>query len=107
VVTKWDLQSRSVFARNAYEPELGGKITFAPSSPAPASYTGNRAVFTGSKRSMRDPAAMEHARLSGGAGAGLDPCAAVQTSVEIEPGQETEVVFLLGQAADESQARVI
>ena len=105
VVTKWDLQSRSLFARNAYEPEFSDRITFATSSPAPASFTGDRAAFIGRNRSLRNPAAMEHARLTGGAGAGLDPCAAVQTTVEIEPGQEAEVTFLLGQAADEGQAR--
>jgi cellobiose phosphorylase len=107
VVTKWDLQSRSLFARNAYEPEFSNHVTFATSSPAPASFTGNRAVFIGRNRSMRDPAAMEHAQLSGGAGPGLDPCAAVQTSVEIEPGQAAEVTFLLGQATDEGHARAL
>ncbi|MEQ1850376.1 MAG: glucoamylase family protein [Chthoniobacteraceae bacterium] len=107
VVTKWDLQSRSLFARNAYEPEFCDQVTFATSSPAPASYTGDRAVFIGRNRCMSNPAAMEHARLSGGAGAGLDPCAAVQTTVEIEPGQEAEITFLLGQTADEWQARAL
>jgi cellobiose phosphorylase len=107
VVTKWDLQSRSLFARNAYEPEFCDQVTFATSNPAPASYTGDRAVFIGRNRCMRNPAAMEHTRLSGGAGAGLDPCAAVQTTVEIEPGQEAEVTFLLGQTADEWQARAL
>ena len=107
VVTKWDLQSRSLFARNAYEPEFCDRVTFATSSPAPASFTGDRAVFIGRNRSMRNPAAMDHERLAGGASAGLDPCAAVQTTVEIEPGQEMEVTFLLGQAADEAQARAL
>jgi cyclic beta-1,2-glucan synthetase len=105
VVTKWDLQSRSLFARNAYEPEFCDHVTFATSSPVPISFTGDRATFVGRNRSMRNPTAMEQARLSAGAGAGLDPCAAVQTAVEIEPGQEAEVTFLLGQAGDESQAR--
>ena len=107
VVTKWDLQSQSLFARNAYEPEFCDRVTFATSSPAPASFTGDRAVFIGRNRSMRNPAAMQHAKLSGRAGPGLDPCAAVQTTVEIEPGQEAEVTFLLGQAADEWQARAL
>ena len=105
VVTKWDLESRSLLARNAYEPAFGERITFATSSPAPASFTGDRAAFIGRNRALRDPAAMGHARLSGGVGAGLDPCAAVQTNVELEPGQEAEVTFLLGQAADEREAR--
>lgn len=107
VVTKWDLQSRSLFARNSYEPEFCDRVTFATSSPAPGSFTGDRAVFLGRNRCMRDPVAMGYARLPGGVGAGLDPCAAVQTTVEIEPGQEAEVTFLLGQAADEWQARTL
>ncbi len=107
IVTKWDLQSRSVFARNAYEPAFSDRTTFASSSPAPDSYTGNRAVFIGRNRSTRDPAAMDHERLSGGVGGGLDPCAGVQVTVEIQPDQEAEVTFLLGQAADVSQARAL
>ncbi|MEP6672979.1 MAG: glycosyl hydrolase family 65 protein, partial [Chthoniobacter sp.] len=107
VATKWDLQSRSLFARNTYEPEFCDRVTFATSSPAPASFTGDRAIFIGRNRSMRNPAAMDHERLAGGTSPGLDPCAAVQTTIEIEPGQEVEVTFLLGQAADEAEARAL
>src|SRR5438876_953592 len=56
-------------------------------------------------RSLRDPAAMEHEQLTGDVGAGLDPCAAVQVVVEIEPRHTVEVTFLLGQADDEETAR--
>src|SRR5438128_2824653 len=105
VVTKWDLQSQSVFARNSYNPEFCECITFATSTPTPASFTGNRAVLIGRNRSLRDPAALEHERLTGDVGAGLDPCAAVQVVVEIEPGHTAEMTFLLGQADDEEKAR--
>jgi len=107
VVTKWDLQSQSVFARNSYNPELCQCVTFATSTPTPASFTGNRAVFIGRNRSLRDPAAMEHERLTGDVGAGLDPCAAVQVVVEIEPKHTAEITFLLGQADDEEKARAL
>jgi cellobiose phosphorylase len=50
---------------------------------------------------------MEHERLTGDVGAGLDPCAAVQMVVEIEPGHAAEVTFLLGQADDEEKARAL
>jgi cyclic beta-1,2-glucan synthetase len=107
VVTKWDLQSQSLFARNAYNPEFCECITFATSSPRPASFTGDRAAFIGRNRSLRDPASMQHERLTGDIGAGLDPCAALQVVVEIDPGQRAEITFLLGQADDEEKARAI
>ena len=77
VVTKWDLQSQSLFARNSYNPEFCDRITFATSTPTPASFTGDRAGFIGRNRSLRDPVAMEHERLTGDVGAGLilaPPC---------------------------------
>jgi cyclic beta-1,2-glucan synthetase len=107
IVTKWDLQSQSLFARNSYDPESYQCITFATSTPAPASFTGDRAVFIGRNRSLRDPAAMEHERLTGDAGAALDPCAAMQVVVEIEPGQTAEITFLIGQEDDEEKARAL
>ncbi len=105
VATNWDLESQSLFARNPYEMEFGGRVTFAASSPPPDSFSGDRASFIGRNRSMRDPAAMEHEKLSGETGAGLDPCAALQLTIEIEPGEAKEVIFFLGQAADKNEAR--
>src|SRR5438094_5788781 len=105
VVTKWDLHSQSLFARNSYNPEFCECTTFATSSPTPASFTGDRAAFIGRNRSLRDPAAMQHERLTGDIGAGLDACAALQVVVEIDPGQTAEMTFLLGKADDEEKAR--
>jgi cyclic beta-1,2-glucan synthetase len=105
VVTKWDLQSQSLFAHNSYEPELSARIAVAASTPAPASFTGDRTAFIGRNRSLREPSAMEHERLTGDTGAGLDPCAALQVIVEIEPGQTAEITLLVGQTDDEEKAR--
>ena len=107
LVTKWDLQSQSLFARNSYNPEFCECVTFATSTPAPASFTGDRATFIGRNRSLRDPAALEHEQLTRDVGAGLDPCAALQVVVEIEPGNTAEIIFLLGQADDEEKARAL
>jgi cyclic beta-1,2-glucan synthetase len=107
VVTKWDLQSKSLFARNSYEPELSERIVLATSVPAPTSFTGDRTAFIGRNRSLHDPAAMAHERLTGDTGAGLDPCAALQVVVEIDPGQTAEITFLLGEADDEEKLRAL
>src|SRR5690606_18192384 len=47
------------------------------------------------------------AYLSGKVGAGLDPCAAMQTFLELADGQEVEVVFVIGAQASEQEARTM
>ena len=107
VITKWDLESQSLFARNPYSSDFSDRTTFVSSSPAPTSFTGDRAAFLGRNRSMRDPVAMREDGLTGDTGAGLDPCAAVQLTLELEPGESAEVTFLLGQAPNETEARTL
>ena len=46
-------------------------------------------------------------RLSGKVGAGLDPCAALQTMVELRAGGRAEIVFFLGEAATMEEARTL
>jgi cyclic beta-1,2-glucan synthetase len=43
--------------------------------------------------------------LSGRVGSGFDPCAALQTTVEIPPDGVAEIVFFLGDATDDAEAR--
>ena len=62
--------------------------------------------LSGATARSRRPAALERGGpLSGKVGAGLDPCAALQTSIELRPGAEAEIVFFLGQAENKEQAR--
>src|SRR6201999_3410733 len=51
------------------------------------------------------PAAMGRTRLDNRTGSGVDPGAALQLSVTIESGNQMEVIFLLGQAADVDKVR--
>ncbi|MGH2367239.1 MAG: GH36-type glycosyl hydrolase domain-containing protein, partial [Chloroflexota bacterium] len=105
VVTGWDGEGRALLARNAYHPDFGGRVAFAAASLPLASYTADRTEFLGRNGAAARPAAMGRQALSGRSGAGLDPCAALQVVVEIDPGQDTEVTFLLGQAEDVEQVR--
>ena len=59
----------------------------------------------GRNGSLSNPAAMHRTKLSGKTGAGLDPCAAMQTQIELADGREREIVFVLGAAADAEEAR--
>ena len=54
---------------------------------------------SGRNGALDRPAGLERGhRLGAASGAGLDPCAALQTSFELAPGERTEVRVLLGQA---------
>ncbi|MHB8992453.1 MAG: GH36-type glycosyl hydrolase domain-containing protein, partial [Chloroflexota bacterium] len=105
IVTSWDAGSRALLARNGYHPDFGSRIAFASASPLPQSFTADRTEFLGRNGSYTRPAALLRRTLSGQAGAGFDPCAALQVVVELDPGQETEVTFLTGEAADTAEAQ--
>jgi cyclic beta-1,2-glucan synthetase len=105
VVTNWDGESRAMFARNAYHPDYGNRVAFAGASRPISSYTADRTEFLGRNGTRARPAALARQSLSGRCGAGLDPCAALQVSLDLEPGGQAEVTFVLGQAADAAQAR--
>src|SRR5439155_18226693 len=62
--------------------------------------------FLGRNGTPERPAALERGcHLSGRVGAGLDPCAALQTSLELGPGARAEIVFFVGQAENRERAR--
>ena len=87
VVTQWDDEVQALLARNRYHPEYGTRVAFAAISPPAESYNGDRTSFLGRNRSMGNPAAMERVRLSRRTGAGFDPCAALQVTIELVPGE--------------------
>ncbi len=105
VVTELDPVSGALFARNAFNSEFANKVVFVDSSETGRTVTGDRTEFIGRNGGPANPAAMSRVRLSGRVGAGLDPCAAMQVQVSLEPTQDKEVVFLLGAASDEDGAR--
>ena len=104
IVTETDPASGALFARNAYGRECGNRVVFAQVSEPERCITGNRTEFLGRNGTLTRPAAMRRKRLSGKAGAGLDPCAAIQTQIELGEGQEREIVFVFGAARDTNEA---
>ena len=107
IVTEYDAQSRAILAYNRFHPAYGDHVAFAALTPAPHTGTTDRIEFLGRNGSVADPSAMKRVWLSGRTGAGLDACAALQIKVDLAPGQETEVTFLLGEAPSLEEARAV
>lgn len=105
IVTETDLHTGALFARNAYGRECANRVVFAQTSERARSVSGNRTEFIGRNGTLASPSAMRRKGLSGRTGAGLDPCAAIQNRLELEPGQEYNVVFIFGAAGNEDEAR--
>ena len=105
IVTNWDDDVEAIMARNSYHPDFADSVAFAALSLPVESHTGDRNSFLGRNRSMSNPAAMERNGLSQRTGAGLDPCAAMRTSVRLAPGEQIEITSMLGQAQSLKEAR--
>jgi len=104
IVTHIDPQSGAILASNAYASDFPGKVAFFQCSEADRSLTADRTEFIGRNGSLKDPAALHRRQLSNRVGAGRDPCAAIQAYVELPPGQQRQIVFLLGAGHGEAQA---
>jgi cyclic beta-1,2-glucan synthetase len=104
IVTEKDPHSGALFARNPYGRECANRIVFVQSSETEYSVSGSRTEFLGRNGTVDNPAALHRKHLSGKTGAGLDPCAAMQTTLELAEGQERDIVFLLGAARDTDEA---
>jgi cyclic beta-1,2-glucan synthetase len=106
VMTDIDPRTGAMFARNAWHSDFGSRVAFADLNGAQMDWTGDRREFIGRNGTLARPAALAGAApLRKTLGAGLDPCGALRTAVELPPRGTVDVVFLLGQAAGASEAR--
>ena len=106
IITEIDQQSGALFARNAWNGEFGERIAFADLAGKQTAFTGDRTEFLGRNGTPERPSGLEPGHpLSGTVGAGLDPCAALQTSIELRAGARAEIVFFLGQTENREHAR--
>ena len=106
VETEFDAQTRALFARNPASVQFGSRFAFADMRGVQTDWTGDRREFIGRNRTLANPVALTSASpLSNKVGAALDPCAAMRTRVELQPGGEAEVIFVLGDAVTREDAR--
>lgn len=100
VIPTYDVEHYTLLATNPYNSEFGERVAFLSASKEPHSLTADRTEFLGRLGSVRRPAALGRVGLAGTVHAGLDPCAAIQLHVVLEPGESEEVFFLVGEGED-------
>ncbi|MBJ7579500.1 glycosyl transferase [Devosia sp. MC532] len=106
LLTKIDAETGAIFATNKWATAFGGRVAFTDLGGRQTASTADRTEFLGRNGSTASAAALSsQTGLSGTAGAGHDPCAALQTSIELAVGESIEIVCLLGQAGTEEEAR--
>ena len=106
VVTEMDPATGAMFASNPWNAQYGKRIAFANWVDRQVAWTGDRSEFIGRNGNLERPAALlAGATLSNRTGTGMDPCSALQTSVELAPGENVRLTFILGQAEDRQAAR--
>jgi len=97
-------QSGALYARNPYNPEFGERVAFFDVDAPNRGLSGDRTEFLGRNGTLRNPAALQRSRLSGKVGAGLDPCGAIQVSIDLADGEAREIIFRLGVGRNVAEA---
>src|SRR5437016_7881433 len=88
VATEIDARSGAVYVRNPFNSEFSRWVGFFDVDESARTVSGDRTEFLGRNGTLRDPAAMHRARLSGKVGPALDPCAAMQVAFDLAEGQQ-------------------
>ncbi len=108
IITELDPRTGAMLARNPWNVDFGDRVAFADLGGRQTAWTADRTEFLGRNGTLDHPALLERGeRPSGRTGAGLDPCAALQTVIEVPRGGYAEVVFLLGQTATIEEAQTL
>ncbi len=108
IITAIDVATGAMFARNPWNIDFGQRVAFADLRGRQTSTTGDRSAFLGRNGSLRQPVALVNpGPLPNTTGAGLDPCAALQTLLHMPPNGTAEIVFLLGQTATEADSQAL
>ncbi|WP_240474881.1 GH36-type glycosyl hydrolase domain-containing protein [Rheinheimera baltica] len=107
LISEFDHDNKVLLAQNPWQTAFAGRVAFAAlgSSTPLSGWTADRAEFIGRNQSNSRPQALiQQLALNGSSGAALDPCAVLQHSVNLAPGEQIELVFFLGQTADKASA---
>ncbi len=109
IISSQDERTGALLARNPWNSGASRHVAFADLGGRQSSVTADRTEFIGCHGNTAAPAALNGSLpLSGATGAGLDPCAALQCSIELGVGQTVEIISFIGQceSIDEASALI-
>lgn len=104
ILPEFNSPTQAVLVRNPYNAEFGGRMAFLAGNKPIHGLTTDRTEFLGRLGAYHHPEALDLVGLSGAVEAGLDPCAAIMLHIDLPPGEEEQVFFLLGQEKDRSSS---
>ena len=104
LIPEFNSDPQALLVRNPYNTEFSERVAFVSASNPLHGLTTDRTEFLGRLGSLEEPAALKRIGLAGTVEAGLDPCAALQLHIDIQPGAEEQIYFVLGQAEDRDTA---
>ncbi|MCB5190378.1 protein ndvB [Methylobacillus arboreus] len=108
VMTELDAVTGAMLAKNPWSLSYANRIAFADLAGKQTLWTADRTEFIGRCGDLSAPEALIGSlSLSGKAGAGMDPCAALQRTVHLEAGESIEIVSLIGQCASLEGSRAL
>jgi cyclic beta-1,2-glucan synthetase len=114
VKTTYDAALQSILATKGKREPYGECVAFSSIGGSDGirrneiSFTCDRAAFIGNTSDLASPAALTSShQLDGRAGGRLEPCAAWQIPIDLPPGGECQVLFIIGEAANREAAATL
>ncbi|MEO8192342.1 MAG: glucoamylase family protein [Gemmatimonadales bacterium] len=104
VRTSLDPSNEVMLARNYFHSEFAEMAAFCAVSEPLTGYTASRREFLGRNGTISAPGGLSRRRLSAEIGDTVDPCAALETRIELLPGETKSIAIILGAARGSDEA---
>src|SRR4029079_19496297 len=99
IITESEPETKALLATNPWNTEFGNRVAFFDMCGRQTGRTADRTEFLGRNGTPAGPAGLARGHeLQRAVGAGMDPCAALQTSITLAGGESVEITVVLGQA---------
>lgn len=106
LISRRDEECGAMLVHNPWNMAFPGRVAFADLGGLQTAWTADRSEFLGHGGSHAAPACLAgRTPLSGATGAGLDPCTALQCTVELAVDETIDVVAFIGQCRSADEAR--